>query len=76
MAMMDVDLADDPEVAADELAVEEEETAELGSRYWLSSCVTSAYLQDLEDGGFIPPKAECAWRVPGEEAVPDPQDGE
>ena len=40
-----------------------------GSR---SSCL----LKELEESGYIPPKTECSWRVPGDEAVPDPQDGE
>jgi hypothetical protein len=38
--------------------------------------MTSAYLKELEESGYIPPKTECSWRVPGDEAVPDPQDGE
>ena len=60
----------------DDDAEEEEEAGDLGSRYWLPSVMTSAYLKELEEGGYIPPKTECFWRVPGDEAVPDPQDGE
>jgi hypothetical protein len=55
---------------------DEEEVAELGSRYWLQSGMTEEYLQELEEGGFIPSKADCSWRAPGEELIPDPQDGE
>ena len=69
--------AANPVVPSGEATVEEEEeVAELGSRYWLPSCMTEDYLQELEDGGFLPPKAECSWRAPGEEAIPEPQDGE
>ena len=37
---------------------EEEEAGDLGSRYWLPSVMTSAYLKELEEGGYIPPKTE------------------
>ena len=68
----------DPEAAVDEYAAEEEdeEAGEQSPRYWLPFAVTTEYLQDLEDGGIIPPKTESVWRVPGDEAIPDPQDGE
>ena len=65
----------DPELDVEESAAEEEdeeEAAEQSARYWQPSAVTSDYLQDLEDGCFIPPKTESAWQVPGDETVPAP----
>ena len=38
--------------------------------------MTEEYLKELEEGGFLPSKTDCAWRPPGDKAVPDPQDGE
>ena len=58
-----------------ELLAEEENLAER-SRYWLPSDVTEDYLTELVDGGFLPTKAECSWRAPGDETVPTPQGDE
>ena len=63
-------------VTVDEDSDEEEEAADLGSRYWLPSCLTEAYMKELVEGGFLPPKTECQWRILGEETVPEPVDGE
>ena len=43
------------------------------SRYCLQSYVTKDYLQELVEGRFLPPKAECAWRIPGAELEPELQ---
>jgi len=66
----------DLEDSDDELAADEEEVTDLGSRYWLPSCMTEAYVKELSDSGFLPSKADCQWRIPGDEVVPAPQDGE
>ena len=55
---------------------EEEENLAERSRYWLPSGVTEDRLTELVEGGFLPPKAECAWRAPGDEAEPTPQGDE
>ena len=46
------------------------------SRYWLQSCVTEEHLVELVEGGFLPTKADCAWRAPGNEQEPAPQGDE
>ena len=55
---------------------EEEENLAERSRYWLPSGVTEDQLTELVEGGFLPPKTECAWRAPGDEAEPTPQGDE
>ena len=55
---------------------EEEENLAEQSRYWLPSGVTEDHLTELVEGGFLPSKAECAWRAPGDEAEPTPQGDE
>ena len=50
----------------DDLTTEEENQADR-SRYWLQSCVTEDHLVELVEGGFLPTKADCAWRAPGNE---------
>ena len=55
---------------------EEEENMAERSRYWLPSGVTEEHLTELVEGGFLPNKAECSWRAPGEEAEPTPQGDE
>ena len=55
---------------------EEEENLAERSRYWLLSGVTEDHLTELVEGGFLPPKAECTWRAPGDEAEPAPQGDE
>ena len=55
---------------------EEEENMAERSRYWLPSGVTEEHLTELAESGFLPPKAECTWRAPGEEAEPTPQGDE
>ena len=59
-----------------ELLTEEEENLAERSRYWLPSCVTEDHLAELVEGGFLPPKAECSWRAPGDETVQTPQGDE
>ena len=51
-------------ITAETLAEEEENQADR-SRYWLPSCVTEKHLAELVEGGFLPTKADCAWRAPG-----------
>ena len=46
-----------------EALTEEEENQAARSRYWLPSCVTEEHLVELVEGGFLPPKADCAWRA-------------
>ena len=46
---------------------EEEEILAERSRYWLPSGVTEDYLTELVEGGFLPTKADCSWRAPGDE---------
>ena len=55
---------------------EEEENMAERSRYWLPSGVTEEHLVELAESGFLPSKAECTWRAPGEEAEPAPQGDE
>ena len=55
---------------------EEEENMVERSRYWLPSGVTEEHLTELAESGFLPSKAECTWRAPGEEAEPTPQGDE
>ena len=59
-----------------ETLTEEEENLAERSRYWLPSCVTEDHLTELVEGGFLPTRAECAWRAPGDETVPTPQGDE
>ena len=59
-----------------EILTEEEENQAKRSCYWLPSCVTEDHLAELVEGGFLPPKADCAWRAPGDEIEPAPQGDE
>ena len=62
-------------VTAAALAEEEENQAER-SRYWLPSDMTEEHLAELVEDGFLPPKADCSWRAPGDETEPAPQGNE
>ena len=59
--------ADVGAVVTTETLTEEEENQAERSRYWLPSCVTEEHLAELVEGGFLPPKADCSWRAPGDE---------
>ena len=77
-SMATAGLAPEPgtKVPADEHIVEEEDNQAERSCYWLPSCVTEEHLAELVEGGFLPTKAECAWRAPGDETEPAPQGDE
>ena len=42
---------------------EEEEAADLGSRYWLPSIIDEDALQDLEAVGYLPTRKDCRRRA-------------
>ena len=55
---------------------EEEEAADLGSRYWLPSIVDEDALQDLEAVGYLPTREDCRWRAAFGDVIPAPRAGE
>ena len=55
---------------------EEEEVADLGSRYWLPSIVDEDALQDLEAVGYLPTREDCRWRTAYGDVIPAPRAGE
>ena len=56
-------------VTIEDLTEEKENQADR-SRYWLLSCVTEEHLVELVEGEFLPTKADCAWRAPGDKQEP------